>query len=482
MSRDLSDRACLRRQRRAMVAALIASLAGGSLNARAQQTPHRRDRQTNVLFLLTDDQRADSIHALGGEAAHTPYLDSLVREGVAFMGAITACPLCVPSRVEIFSGSASFGRPASWNGALQAGQIPWPMAMRDAGYETWHVGKWHLAGRPSSLGFVESQALFASGGAASVERRDHAGRLATGYVGWTFQDDAGRRLPGTPEGLTPEISEKFADAAIDFIRRRPRKPFFLNVNFTAPHDPLLVPPGFETRFSPARVPVPTNFLAEHPFDHGNRDGRDELLFQRPRTIDEVRREMAVYWAVVAHLDRQIGRILAALDETGQAHETIVIFASDQGVALGSHGLRGKQNMYQHTIATPLLLRIPRGPRGRRLDMSCYLRDVYPTICELTGVPTPASVEAKSLAPLIRGENAAVRPAVYGYFANSQRMVRTEGWKLISYPKIGRVQLFDLIHDPFELQDLSNDPNARPRREQLATMVQQWERAAPGAEP
>ena len=140
------------------------------------------------------------------------------------------------------------------------------------------------------------------------------------------------------------------------IRRPHRQPFFLHVNFTAPHDPRLVPPGFADRYPADKTELPKNFRAEHPFDHGNFYGRDELQLHWPRMPDETRRDLAVYYAVISHLDEQVGRIVAALEETGQLDRTLIIYSSDHGLAMGSHGLRGKQNMYEHSVGVPLILR------------------------------------------------------------------------------------------------------------------------------
>ena len=140
------------------------------------------------------------------------------------------------------------------------------------------------------------------------------------------------------------------------IRRKRDRPFFLQVNFTAPHDPLLMPPGFEDRYKLKDIPLPKNYLPQHPFDHGNFEGRDERLMPFPRSKEMVRDVLRMYYAVISHMDQEIGRILAALDETGQAESTIVIFSSDHGLGVGSHGIRGKQNMYEHTIGVPLISR------------------------------------------------------------------------------------------------------------------------------
>ena len=171
----------------------------------------------------------------------------------------------------------------------------------------------------------------------------------------------------------------------------------------------------------------------------------------------VREELARYYGVIADLDAHIGRILTALEETGQANNTVVIFASDHGLAIGSHGLRGKQNMYEHTVGIPLVVAGPGLPRGRRVDAPIYLRDLYPTVCELAGVSVPHSIDGRSRADVLRGGTDLGDRFVFGYFMDVQRMIRGDRWKLIHYPKLPRDQLFDLETDPFERHDLSADP-------------------------
>jgi arylsulfatase A-like enzyme len=308
-----------------------------------------------------------------------------------------------------------------------------------------------------------------------VPGADYAGRRASGYQGAVFQTDDGELFPEKGVGLTPDISREFADAAISFIRRQPTEPFFLHVNFTAPHDPLLIPPGYEGKYDPAKIPLPPNFLPEHPFDHGDFRSRDELLFAWPRTPAEVRAELAAYYAVISHMDQQIGRILAALEETGQMPNTIIIFSSDQGLAMGSHGLRGKENMYEHTVGTPLIICGPGVPEGARRNAQCYLRDLYPTICEIAGAEVPAVVQGKSLVPVLRDDKHTLYPAIFGYFGRVQRMIRTDQWKLIYYPQIGRYQLFDLVTDPYELKDLSGDPQRATTLSDLRVKLTAWQK-------
>jgi len=426
----------------------------------------------NILLLVADDQRPDTIAALGNPHIATPHLDSLVRRGTVFTRATCAHPLCHPSRAELLTGCTGFRNGTFSELKLKAGVPLWPEVMRQAGYRTAYVGKWHTAGRPSKIGYEECDGLYGSGAKGSEPYVDFRGRPATGYTGWQFQTDAGQRFPEKGIGLTPDISSEFADAAIRLIQKQDDRPFFIHVNFTAPHDPRIWPTGYEQKYEAAKLPLPANFRPEHPFDHGNLRGRDELLLPFPRTEDDVRQELACYYAVISHLDAQIGRILQSLDDTRQRENTLVIFASDHGLAIGSHGLVGKQNMYEHTINVPLLIADPNIPAGQKRASQCYLRDLFPTICELAGITSP-DVDGRSIMPAIRGEQAEIHPFVVGYFQDSQRMIREGDWKLIWYPKISRWQLFNVADDPHELHDLVNADTHRERISELRGKLTNW---------
>ena len=425
-------------------------------------------RGPNVLFLLSDDQRPDTIAALGNRVIKTPHLDALVRRGTTFTQAVCANPICTPSRGEILSGCSGFRSGViDFGGKLDPQLVLWPAAMRAAGYVTTYVGKWHNDGRPIQRGFDGTTGLYRGGGGKFwKDQTDWKGSPITGYRGWIFQDDAGKLFPERGVGLTPNISGLFADAAIDVIRRKTDQPWFLQVSFTAPHDPLIMPPGFENIYSIDQIPLPPNFLPEHPFDYGNLRGRDETLLPFPRTPQMVRDVLRMYYSVISHMDRQIGRILAALEETGQADNTIVIFSSDHGLGVGSHGIRGKQNMYDHTAGVPMILAGPGIPRGARRKAQVYLRELYPTTCDLVGIDIPATVEGRSFAPVIRGNAESIHDSVFCYFRDVQRMVRTDRWKLIHYPKVDQWQLFDRIADPHEMNNLVDDVE---KSEVLATL-------------
>ncbi len=425
----------------------------------------------NILLIVSDDQRPDTIAALGNPIIETPSLDRLVRRGSVFTRAICANPICTPSRAELLTGCTGFR-----NGVFDFGRtidpdlvtLPEPFAA--AGYQTWYCGKWHNNDRPSTHGYAQTKRLFTGGGGRWWKPQfDYRGHPVSGYKGWIFRDASDQPLPELGVGLTPQISEVIADAAIDIIRQDSDSPFLIHLNFTAPHDPLLMPPGFEDRYSADSIPLPENFLPTHPFDHGNQGGRDELLLPVPRTSELVRADIAAYYAVISHLDAQIGRILDALDAAEKRDNTIVVFCSDHGLAMGSHGLRGKQNMYEHTIAVPMIFAGPTIPQGKRFSGQAYLRDLFPTLCELAGLEIP-DLDGKSQVAVLRGEQESMYKFVIGYFRDSQRMIRTDRWKLIEYPIAKRQQLFDLLADPLELADLSDQPEHQRTRASLHSQL------------
>jgi arylsulfatase A-like enzyme len=435
-------------------------------------------RPPNFLVIITDDQRPDTIGALGNPAIRTPHLDTLVRSGTAFTRAITAYPICFASRGEILTGATCFRNGVPYGGGkLKPEMVFWGDALRAAGYHTWYVGKWHNDGHPHQRGYEETRGLYSSGGAGKREpqfgRKD---REITGYRGWTFKTDDGRVELEKGVGLTADISQHFADAAIELLDRQPEKPFFLHLNFTAPHDPLILPPGYENAYNPVQMPLPRNFQPEHPFDHGNFHGRDEQLLPWPRTPEDIREELAAYYAVISHMDEQIGRVLAALKANGQAENTIIVFSSDHGLALGSHGLMGKQNMYEHSIGVPFIISGPGIQKNRRVAAQCYLRDLFPTTCELAGIPIPPTVQARSLVPVLTGKTDSIYPHLFGYFTDTQRMIRTDRWKLVYYPKLERYQLFDLRADPDELSDLAGHAQHAKTESDLRQKIAAWFKA------
>ena len=412
----------------------LGATAAAALPAAARKRP-------NVLFILTDDQRKDTIAALGNPHIRTPNLDALVRSCVSFrnaycMGGFVSA-VCLPARMMTLRGRAWFSV------REQPPDAPnFPKSMKEAGYATYFMGK-----RGNTDLQVQSQ--FAS-----------CNYLAP-------NDDEVRRSGKPDQYLTGH--------AIDFLRQwstQPDKPFFMYLAGASPHDPRVAPKECLDRYDLNRIPLPRDFAPFHPFDNGNLLGRDERLAPWPRTGAEIRRHLRDDYAVVTCQDEQIGRIVRALKETGAYDNTIIVFSSDQGVAIGSHGLMGKQNLYEHSMCVPLVFAGPGIPKGKTVDAFSYHFDIYPTICDLVGAPVPASLEGKSLAPVLRGQSSGVRDTIFLAYINCQRAVRRGRWKLIRYPEIDRTQLFDLARDPYELEDLSGDAAQAGRIRELTGIMRE----------
>ena len=435
------------------------------------------ETRPNIVLIVSDDQRPDTIAALGNSFIKTPNLDKLVRRGTSFRRATCANPICSPSRAEILTGCTGMR-----NGVFDFGRtihpelttLPEPFA--EAGYATWYCGKWHNNGRPKLHGYQHTSGLFTGGGGKWAKPRvDYRKTPITGYKGWIFRDQDDKPLPDLGIGLHPDTSERIADGAIVAIKQSAGKPFFVHVNFTAPHDPLLPHPDYTELYAPNSIPLPENFAADHPFDHGNRGGRDEVLIPTPRTEKDVKADLAAYYAVISHMDAQIGRILNAIEKSNSGNNTIIAFTSDHGLAMGSHGLRGKQNMYDHTIGVPMILVGPTIPAGKQLDAQVYLRDLFPTLCELANIDPPGFGEfgGKSLVRVIQGQEDSVRKYVIGYFRNSQRMIRSDRWKYIRYPLVNREQLFDIKNDPAEKSNLAAKDAYQLVKKELSDELHMW---------
>jgi len=228
-------------------------------------------------------------------------------------------------------------------------------------------------------------------------------------------------------------------------------------------------------YPPGKIELPKNFLPEHPFDNGDMRLRDEKLAPWPRTPEIIRRHIAGYYAMITHVDAQIGRVLKALEDSGRADNTIIIFSADNGLAVGQHGLLGKQNLYEHSVRVPLVFAGPGVERGGKIDALCYLHDLFPTTCQLAGLEIPETVESMSLVPLLRGRKQRLRDSVFAGYKQVQRMVRNERYKLIRYPRAKRTQLFDLRGDPWETRDLSGEPRHAALIKDLTAELKAWQK-------
>jgi len=406
----------------------------------------------NVLLIIADDQRHDTIAALGDPLIHTPTLDGLTRDGTAFTHAFTTVPICEPARAEVLTGCHSFHNHVVWFGdPIRPGLTLLPDALRDAGYHTIHVGKWHNDGHPRDKGYERVHRVYPND---NLNQPEYDTRF-----GHTFRfEEHGHEVQG-------HSTELYADAALEALERAPQdRPWFMYLALHSPHDPFQCPEPYASMYDAASMPLPPNYMPEHPFDNGVMLIRDEKLLPWPREQDAIRQYRARYYSMISHHDHHLGRVLDALDASGQTEDTLVIFTSDHGLAVGSHGLLGKENMYDHSVRVPLLMRGPHVPAQHRVTRLAHHVDLLPTICHAVGIEPPGSAQdGRSLLSLVHNPARTWRDSVFGAFRlpmgrdhimrETQRMVRTERWKLVFYPLIGRYQLFDIEADPDELYDL-----------------------------
>lgn len=260
-------------------------------------------------------------------------------------------------------------------------------------------------------------------------------------------------------------SEVIKDDALDYLEDAAQKegPFFMYLAFNAPHDPRQSPPSFLDKYDVDDIPLPENWLPEYPYRdsmNSNFNMRDEALGPFPRTPFAIKTHLKEYYAIITHLDEQVGKILDALEASGKMDNTYIFFTGDHGLSVGHHGLLGKQNMFDHSVRVPLMMVGPGIPQGKKVNTDVYLQDIMATSLDLAKVEKPAFVEFNSLLPLAKGETQQghLEGGVYGVFEKeSQRMIRKNGFKLIVYPKIDKVLLFDMEQDPLEMNNLAENP-------------------------
>ena len=466
--------------RRKFIAGVGAGIAAGSQYSGLAFAQNQSSRP-NFLFIIADDLTYRSIHSLNNPEVHSPNLDRLARSGCAF----THCfhqgawqpAVCVPSRTMLNSGLTAFHARAGLD------NVPtWGQTLQRAGYDTFICGKWHLNPTVLQRSFKE-MGLVGDGVASTPLGGAAYGRPRPGDS-WEPWDESLKGhwyhtnlwLSETPDRIE-HADVLYSNSVIDHLLNQAAKrdtPFFFYLGLTSPHDPRQSPKEYLNLYPQDKIEVPPNFLPEHPFDQGDYEIRDEMLAPFPRTREAVQLHRHEYYALISHLDHQIGRILDALEKSGKASNTYVILTADHGLAVGEHGLMGKQNMYDCSIRMPLMISGPGIPAGKRVDELVYQHSMYATTCELAGIPVPASVEFPSLAPLLHGESRPVHDAVFSYYREFQRAVRTRTHKLIVYPQVQRVQLFDIEKDPWEMHDLSEDPASASLKAGLMQRLKQFQ--------
>lgn len=420
--------------------------------------------QPNIVFIFADDMSYEAIRAHGYLDIDTPNLDRLVKDGTTFthaynMGSWTGA-VCQASRTMLNTGRSVWRAPKKGpdlKPVVQAGET-WPQMMKEAGYRTYLTGKWHVPTDATKLFDV-----------AVDIRKGMPKDVAEGYyrpvdeahyeAGWKPWET---KYGGFWEG-GKHWSEVIGDHAETFLAEAAQDdtPFFMYLAFNAPHDPRQAPKEYVDRYPLDRIELPKNFIEKYPYQDEIGCGenlRDARLAPFPRTEYSVKVNRQEYFAIITHMDTQIGRILDALEKSGKADNTYIFFTADHGLAVGRHGLIGKQNMYEHSIRPPFLVVGPNVPAAAQNSTPIYLQDILPTTLELAGTELPDRVEFKSLLPLLSGESDEHYESIYcAYKKNLQRAIIRDGYKLVIYPTINVLRLYNLSEDPEELNDLATNP-------------------------
>ena len=445
----------------------------------------------NVVFLYADDFAYWAISALGNEIIQTPNLDRLIAQGVNFSNAFNMGgwngAICIASRSMLISGRSIWKANEinrQWGeGNTAAHSQTWGRLMSNAGYNTFATGKWHIQANPEQVfeetininpGGMPPDHLTGTPGLydrvkeAYANGEDFYALLPPGYNrplsetedSWNASDPAhnGYWTDGT------HWSEVQRADAVNFIdsASESENPFFLYLAFNAPHDSRQSPKEFLDLYPLEDIPLPENWLPEYPYldEMGDlRVMRDEMLGPVPRTPFAIRTHIREYYAIISHLDAQIGLILQALEERKLMDNTYIFFTGDNGLSVGQHGLLGKQNMFDHSIHVPLLAAGPDLPSGTEVSSDVYLQDIMATSLSLAGIEKPDFVDFNSFLNLANGvaSESPLPDGVYGAYMDTQRMIRKNGFKLILYPRNREVILFDLTADPLEMNDLSDNP-------------------------
>jgi len=359
------------------------------------------------------------------------------------------------------------------------------------GYNTFGAGKWHNGTSSYARSFNDGANIFFGGmhdhwnvpayNFDPTGKYEQTAPLCPDYL------YSNRTITAICDHTSPgkHSTDLFTDSTIDYLKSYDDdKPFFAYVSFMAPHDPRTMPKEFLEMYDPDKIKIPPNFMPAHPFDNGDLDVRDELLAAKPRTEKEIARHIAEYYAMITHLDYRMGKVIEALEQSGKLEDTVIVFAGDNGLAIGRHGLMGKQNMYEHSLGVPLIFSGPAIPKGQTTESFCYLLDIFPTLCQLTDIEPPENIRGKSLVPAIQNPNQSVRNSLYFAYRSFQRAIRKGNLKLIEYVvnKKRTTQLFDIEADPWENKDLSGCPDSvevvEELRRELISQKNYWNDSDP----
>ena len=486
--------------RRDFVSRSAAATLAVSLDVQGQPKP--KAKRPNVLFVFSDQHRAASLPGEPFNQAAAPNLDAFRRQNFSMDRCVSNYPLCTPYRGILMSGKWPSQSGILYNNvtlSMETGALG--ETFQQNGYHTGYVGKWHLAGGGESPGFLPP-------GRKRLGFEDWQAWDATNqhYHAWTYNQETGEKI--FPEGWQPT---RMTDEAVRFVEQQKgsEKPWLLVVSWNPPHPPYNPPPEELAKYPLDTLKLRPNVMT-HP-DEEDTKGTQQFLVSEAA----LRNAMQGYYGAITGVDTEFARLLKALDETGQAEDTIVIYTSDHGEMMGSHGRMQKQVPFEESARVPFMVRYPGvTPRAGKSDALFAAVDIYPTLCGLAGIAAPKHCVGRDHSAVMRGEKIKEAEMVFlmnqveGDAGGSDEVLRqiarprpfkrpmgggpAEGWgghqewvNLPSYRGVrtkthtyavaltGRWLLYDNEADPYQLKNLVNDPAQRPLMEKLDAAIEEW---------
>ena len=434
-----------------------------------------QDAKPNVIFIFADDMTYEGAHGLGNPELKTPNIDRLIAGGTTFVNTFNmggwGGAISVSSRSMLITGRYLWNSKALADSKYRApdeARELWPQKMKDAGYQTWMTGKWHIdCVTPQQL-FDQTKDVRPGGCPPTTEAQYFRPKSRDDNSWQPWDTSFGGYWSGGRHW-----TEVQTDDVVNYIEshKDSKTPFFMYCAFNAPHDPRQSPREFVDMYDVDQIALPVNFQPEHPLKElmgCPMSMRDEKMAPFPRTEYAVKKNRQEYYAIISHFDYHLGRILDEIEKSGIAKNTIIILAADNGLSCGQHGLMGKQNMYDHSVRVPLVFCGKGIPKGEKRYCLNYMQDLVPTVYELAGIEKPQDMQFRSLVPVLKNPKAERLPYVYGAFtASDQRMVRNKDYKLFFIPKANTIYLFDMKKDPYETNNLAGDPKYAPVIKALA---------------
>lgn len=450
-----------------------------------------KTQRPNILFVIVDDQSPYDLKVYDPSSPlETPAITRLAGEGMVFDGAYHmgswSGAVCTPSRHMVMTGRTVWHLPKRGQKTARNNAKPRPAPTNGLGAPGYDPSVSSMPGVFNHAGYITMRTC----------KRGNSYEGANAV--FQIRNDATKR-GGTRESGSYWHGQQVMDFLGEREKQTDPKPFLIYYGFSHPHDVRDGTPDLLRKYGATNhkdrdnppvlrpeVPAPdlqVNYLPEHPFHHGHPGLRDEVkvsgVWER-RDEATIRNELGREYACSENIDHQLERVLEKLEAMGELDNTYIIYTADHGMAIGRHGLQGKQNLYEHTWRVPMIVKGPGIEAGKRVQGNIYLLDVLPTLCDLAGIDIPDAVEGASFAPILRGEKQTLREVLYGVYCGGtkpgMRSVRKGDWKLIKYDvldgEVQETQLFNLAQNPHELlqqhhaEDVIDFTGNRPRIEQV----------------